>query len=437
MRTSTRPAAVVFGGRLHVFFRGECGTNTLYAVSTANGREWSDPVNLTEATRGARTAGQPFPVVFGDRLVVVTRDPANSRIGVCRSADGVNWSAYETVAGTENEEHPVAVVHDSRLFVFSHGHGGMVCAVSCSPDGAWGGHEVLPRTAHWPPVPVSMGDRLVLLVRDYLDPRALVATDIETATVTPVAQVTRTPAVVARDRGVTVVYRSDGGFGSVDLLGADAWGGQVVGDCDDLTTVRYREHRLVCRPLPGRPRVQVVGPRTFSFPTGDRGPRRCGGGQVIGDYLAVAVGDDVEGVVRFFDLRPLARSAAPVAAPAVVDAPGRAVAAGVTAISSGADRRYVLAVHDGRAVSIMESTPVPLWSPECRFTTLFSAPHREPGGLALLTDAAGEVHLLCGTGERRRDLRVDFAGERLRECGYGVRIPDQYRVERRSLSRRD
>ncbi|MGW5052953.1 hypothetical protein [Actinokineospora sp. NPDC004072] len=224
VRASTAPAVVVFGGRLHVFFRGESAASTLYTISTANGREWGDRINLTEATRGARTAGPPFPVVFGDRLVVLMRDPANSRIGLCRSIDGTNWSRYGTIAGSGNEEHPVAVVHGSRLFVFSQGLGGMVCAASCEPDGTWVEHGALPRSAHWPPVPVSVGDRLVLLTRDYLDPRELAATDVETGVDTPIGVARGAPAAVARGDQTSVVYPSADGLNAVDLASVDACG---------------------------------------------------------------------------------------------------------------------------------------------------------------------------------------------------------------------
>ena len=429
VRVSTQPSAVAFRGRLHVFYRGESAAGTLFTVSTANGREWVGPVNLTEATRGARVVAAPFAVVFDGRLVVLMRDPVSSRIMLCHSSDGVNWSAAETVAGTESEERPVAVVHDSRLFVFFQGNGGVVCVVSCSRNGGWADHGAIPRAVEWPPVPVVLGERLVLLVRDYLEPRWMGATDTQGGTdwvAQPMSldDVASTPAVVVRGHHATVVYRDlQGAVNAVELLAPDSWGARVADVAsavhevvDGEQVARYRDRSLVCERRSSK--VRVVGGDDHRV--GEDGvPVKPGTCQVLGDYLALAgseCGED--GLVRFFDLRPIARGGAAIPVPTTVDAHGRAVAAGITTVSSGSDRRYVLGVHDGRQVTILESTPAPLWSPECRFAPLFSAPVGGSAGIALLTDKAGDVHLLSqARGGWVRHHRVDFAAEALRAAG--------------------
>ncbi|MFC7617529.1 hypothetical protein ACFQV2_33035 [Actinokineospora soli] len=217
----------------------------------------------------------------------------------------------------------MAVVHGSRLFVFFQGNGGMVGVVSGERDGGWVDHGVIPRAVHWPPVPVVLGERLVLLVRDYLEPRWLGATDTEggsdwVAQPTSLDDVGSTPAVVVRGHHATVVYRDlRGAVNAVELLAPNSWGARVAdvesalhevaagAACDEDAVARYRDRFLVCEQVPSRVRVVAGGEHA-----GEDGlPVKPGSCQVVGDYLALAADDD--GLVRFFDLRPIARGRRP------------------------------------------------------------------------------------------------------------------------------
>ncbi|TDV55058.1 hypothetical protein CLV71_103299 [Actinophytocola oryzae] len=139
------------------------------------------------------------------------------------------------------------------------------------------------------------------------------------------------------------------------------------------------------------------GNRTVPIPA--FGLSHPGGCQVIGDFLAVAVNgkSSSDGAVVFFDLSKMSRTVSPKLVETKLHLSNfDAGCVGITDIGEGADRRYVLAVYTDGKIRVLESVPLPLSDPNCTFSERFTTRINSPGpdSMALLTDIAGNVHLV-------------------------------------------
>lgn len=163
-----------------------------------------------------------------------------------------------------------------------------------------------------------------------------------------------------------------------------------------------------------------------SFPTAFEGFRHPGGGQVIGDYMAVPVERDSppSSFVSFYYVGLLAERSLIYLQPAQIRRDeSKAGAVGITDVGAGAERHYIVAVYDSPTVSIYRSNTYPLDDARCEFTALFTA---NPGGrgadnLCLVTDIDDNVYLIGLTSTDEFKLpthdwaelyRVDFDNQR-------------------------
>lgn len=92
--TRAAPALAYLKGRLHMaYLDNNSSSSRIWVCSSGDGRNWSKSVNVS-AQHSALTRAAPALTVFRDKLWMAFLDnnPSSSNIWVCSSDDGVRWS---------------------------------------------------------------------------------------------------------------------------------------------------------------------------------------------------------------------------------------------------------------------------------------------------------------------------------------------------------
>lgn len=448
-RSSSGPVPVEYGGSLYVFYRGDSATRGLRICVSSTGSAWTAPLDLEHMT--GTMADAPVPVVHGDRLVVAFR-PGQSPATLLTlvNDNSADWRYGGTITSTsfDTATNPALFSYWGMLYAFytdQVDEGTLL--VTQSIDGlAWYGWRSINghNRSRETPVPALHDDRLFLFFRDESDPTLInVCTKNDNDSwnrYTSISARNHAAAdgalqVVADEFGIDVGYRStdhDGtGLATFHATGPAWWSPRlidvpatvarvsptgvfkhcVVGDVAQNTYDRirailpYRDWFLLPRhrALEARGQMDIADrdrdreARVVTLP--EDGLNHPGGGQVIGDYLALSLEGTAgrHGCVRFYDLAALTDTTEPTLLDLRVDVERAVNAVGITDVGSGAGRHYVLAVYGEGEVSVYESNPLPLVDPRCRFTFRFSCRttgEPAPDHISLLTDVHGDVWLL-------------------------------------------
>lgn len=136
------------------------------------------------------------------------------------------------------------------------------------------------------------------------------------------------------------------------------------------------------------------------------------GGQVIGDYAAVAIENSAydKGYVAFYDLTTVSASAPPALLDVPrIERPGQgAGAVGITSwTAADGTERYLLAVYDNHQLDFYTAT-APIGSASCAFELLQSASTGSQGmdGVFLLTDLSQNIYVVGLEGREKTFLGV-------------------------------
>ncbi|PTL80278.1 phosphatidylinositol-specific phospholipase C domain-containing protein [Vitiosangium sp. GDMCC 1.1324] len=140
--TSDMPAAVVYGNRLHVAYRGRESSN-LY-VCTSDGVNWSAQNHITDKN-GAKSSHGPSLAVFNGRLYMAYRGEDSSNLYCC-SFDGSTWSAQTRITdknGARTSDTPALASFNGALHLVFRGDGSSKL-YTCTFDGtSWSRQQCL------------------------------------------------------------------------------------------------------------------------------------------------------------------------------------------------------------------------------------------------------------------------------------------------------
>ena len=356
-RSSSRPVPVEYDGSLYVLYRGDSATRGLRICVSSTGSTWTAPVDLEHMT--GTMADAPVPVVHGDRLVVAFRpgqSPATLLTLVSDNSAGWRYGGTITSTSFDTATNPALISYWGMLYAFytdQVDEGTLLVAQSI--DGlAWYGWRSINghNRSRETPVPAVHDDRLFLFFRDESDPTLInVCTKNDNDSwnrYTSISARNHAAAdgalqVVSDEFGIDVSYRStdhDGtGLATFHATTPEWWSPRlidvpatvaavsptgvfkhcVVGDVTENTYDRirailpYRDWFLLPRhrALEARGQMDIADrdrdreARVVTLP--EDGLNHPGGGQVIGDYLALSLEGTAgrHGCVRFYDLAAL------------------------------------------------------------------------------------------------------------------------------------
>lgn len=165
--TNDSPAVVAFrDGNFHLLFRARDGSNSVRRLISSDGLQWTAAPQLDT---GFATSGGPCPVVYGDELNVLYRDPnGNGIFQTSMSLDGVHFRSGSYI-GADCDGVPSAAefTHD-LVAVFRRPNDTPVWWARWHPQfpgGSWSNGDTGMRTSASPCI-VSFGGVLHLFYRD-------------------------------------------------------------------------------------------------------------------------------------------------------------------------------------------------------------------------------------------------------------------------------
>ena len=121
VNASSGPAAVVFKGRMYLFYKGmtapNSGNSKIFSVSTGDGTNW-DQLNK-QLPDNVNTDASPVPFATSNRLFVLYKGwDGDYQLYWISSADGVNWDPMNTRTPLQSSCSPAAFLAPGATTVY-------------------------------------------------------------------------------------------------------------------------------------------------------------------------------------------------------------------------------------------------------------------------------------------------------------------------------